>query len=103
MQGQASHFHTFAPVEIPYAKKRYLDETERLYGVLEIRLADRDYLVGPGKGVYTIADINAQPWIAGHKFAGIETLDKWPNLKQWFERIADRPEVKAGFDVPSQS
>jgi len=100
MQGQANHFHSFAPVDVPYAKKRYLDETERLYGVLEIRLADREYLVGPGKGVYTIADMNAQPWIAGHEHAGIETLDRWPHMKRWFERIAGRPEVQAGFSVP---
>jgi len=100
MQGQANHFHSFAPVEIPYAQKRYMDETERLYGVMEIRLAERDHLVGLGKGVYTIADINAQPWIAGHQFAGIDTLDKWPNLKRWFERVSDRPGVKAGFTVP---
>ncbi|KAF8221041.1 glutathione S-transferase [Tricholoma matsutake] len=100
MAGQANHFHSFAPVKIPYAQKRYFDETERLYGVLEIRLADRDYLVGPGKGVYTIADMNAQPWIAGHNFAGIDTLDKWPGMKRWFERIAKRPEVIAGSSVP---
>ncbi|RDB17875.1 Disulfide-bond oxidoreductase YfcG [Hypsizygus marmoreus] len=101
MSGQASHFRSAAPVEIPYAQQRYTDETERLYGVLEIRLADRDYLAGPGKGVYTIADMNAQPWVAGHRYVGIESLDKWPNLKRWFDEVAERPGVKAGFAVPA--
>ncbi|KAF8194235.1 glutathione S-transferase C-terminal-like protein [Pholiota molesta] len=80
MQGQSNHFNSFAPVDIPYAKKRYLDETERLFGVLQLRLAERDFLAGEGKGKYTIADMNAFPWIAGHKFSGIESLDKWPAL-----------------------
>lgn len=62
MQGQANHFHRAAPEDIPYGKKRYLDETKRLYEVLNIRLNGRDYLAGPGKGVYSIADINVFPW-----------------------------------------
>jgi glutathione S-transferase len=75
-----NHFNRSAPEDIPYAKKRtwpntvvsdlitdkfmigYLDETKRLYGVLEIRLANRDWLVGPGRGKFTIADIKAFPW-----------------------------------------
>ncbi|PPR05367.1 hypothetical protein CVT24_007981 [Panaeolus cyanescens] len=73
-----------APVELPYAIKRYFDETERLYSVLEIRLADRDFLAGPGKGQYSLADINAFPWIAGHEFSGIENLKKWPKLNTNF-------------------
>lgn len=65
MQGQANHFVKHAPEDIPYAKKRYLDETRRLYGVLEIRLSEdggRDYLAGQGKGKYSLADIKAAPW-----------------------------------------
>jgi glutathione S-transferase len=62
MQGQANHFRNAAPEDIPYAKKRYLDETKRLYGVLEIRLANRDYLAGAGKGKYSIADTKAFSW-----------------------------------------
>ncbi|KAL0949761.1 hypothetical protein HGRIS_009800 [Hohenbuehelia grisea] len=62
MQGQANHFGRFAPEKVPYAIKRYLDETKRLYGVLEIRLKDRDWLAGPGKGKYSLADINVIPW-----------------------------------------
>ena len=81
----ANHFNKFAPEDIPYAKKRqlywhvpqglkltrhlpthigYLDETKRLYGVLEIRLQNRDWLAGPGAGVFSIADINVFPWSA---------------------------------------
>ncbi|TFK40619.1 glutathione S-transferase [Crucibulum laeve] len=101
MQGQANHFQRFAPVDIPYAKKRYLEETERLYGVLQMRLETREYLAGPDKGTYSIADINAYPWIAGHGFCGIENLDSWPALKAWFDRISERPQVQAGMQVPN--
>ncbi|KAI0637871.1 glutathione S-transferase C-terminal-like protein [Trametes polyzona] len=100
MQGQANHFNKYAPEDIPYAKKRYTEETKRLYSVLEIRLQDRDWLVGPGRGVYTIADINVIAWIRFHKIAGIETLDEWPRLKDWVERATSRPAFQAGVQVP---
>lgn len=61
MMGQAAHFK-FASEKIPYAVKRYQDETKRLLGVLEIRLKDREYLAGPGKGKYSLADFNAWTW-----------------------------------------
>ena len=57
MQGQANHFYRLAKERIPYPTQRYVGETERLYGVLDHQLKDRDYLVGPGKGKYSIADI----------------------------------------------
>ncbi|KAH9938451.1 glutathione S-transferase-like protein [Fomitopsis serialis] len=101
MQGQNHHFNRYAPEDIPYAKQRYLDETKRLYGVLEIRLSqDRDWLAGPGRGTYSLADINVFPWIRIHKWAMIEELNEWPNLKAWVERIAARDPVKAGVAVP---
>ncbi|KAI0370215.1 glutathione S-transferase C-terminal-like protein [Pilatotrama ljubarskyi] len=100
MQGQANHFNKYAPEDIPYAKKRYTEETKRLYGVLEIRLQDRDYLAGPGRGVYSLADLNVIPWIRFHKIAGIETLDEWPRLKAWVERSVARPGFQAGITVP---
>ncbi|RPD74359.1 glutathione S-transferase C-terminal-like protein [Lentinus tigrinus ALCF2SS1-7] len=84
MQGQANHFNKYAPEDIPYAKKRYTEETKRLYSVIEIRLTEnggRDWLAGPGRGRYTLADLNVIPWIRFHKIAGIETLDQWPALK----------------------
>ncbi|KAG6812315.1 hypothetical protein H0H92_003399 [Tricholoma furcatifolium] len=98
-QPLANHFNRFAPESIPYAKKRYLDETKRLYGVLEIRLKDRDWLAGPGRGKFTIADIKTFPWVRGHTFAGIETLDEFPNVKAWLERALERPAVKRGLEV----
>ncbi|KAH9921279.1 glutathione S-transferase C-terminal-like protein [Amylocystis lapponica] len=100
MQGQSNHFNKYAPEDIPYAKKRYLEETKRLYGVLEIRLTDRDWLAGPGRGVYSIADINVLAWIRFHKFAGIETVDQWPRLKVWLESALARPGFQAGIAVP---
>ncbi|KAI0647744.1 glutathione S-transferase C-terminal-like protein [Trametes meyenii] len=100
MQGQANHFVRFAPEDIPYAKKRYLDETKRLYGVLNMRLESRDWLAGHDRGSYSIADINAFPWVSGHGFCGIETLDEWPSVKAWVERTRERPAVMVGMQVP---
>ncbi|KAH9943115.1 glutathione S-transferase C-terminal-like protein [Epithele typhae] len=101
MQGQANHFNHFAPEDIPYAKKRYLNETKRLYGVLEIRLQDRDWLAGPGRGVYSLADINVVPWIRIHNYAGIESLDEWPRVKAWVEAALARPAFQVGIKVPA--
>ncbi|KII90912.1 hypothetical protein PLICRDRAFT_63674, partial [Plicaturopsis crispa FD-325 SS-3] len=80
MQGQANHFRHSAPEKIPYGEKRYTDETKRLHGVLELRLAavPREWLVG---GKYSVTDINVFPWVRIHTYARIETLDEWPNVK----------------------
>lgn len=59
----------------------YLEETKRLYGVLEIRLANRDWLAGPGRGKVSIADLNVIPWVRIHKYAGVESIDEFPNVK----------------------
>ncbi|GBE79238.1 glutathione S-transferase C-terminal-like protein [Sparassis latifolia] len=100
MQGQSNHFQRYAPEVVPYAKKRYLDETKRLYGVLEIRLTDRDWLAGPGRGTYSIADINVLAWIRFHQIAGVESLDEWPHVKGWLAKALERPGFQAGIKVP---
>lgn len=102
MQGQSNHFNRFAPESIPYAKNRYLEETKRLYGVLQLRLADRDWLAGHGRGKYSLADIKAFPWVRIHAFAGVESLDEWPAVKAWVERVGARPGVVAGLKVAGQ-
>ena len=70
--------------------------------VLEIGLKDRDYLVGPGRGTYSVADLNVFPWIRFHDYSGVaETLDEWPNVKAWVARILERPAVAKGIKVPN--
>jgi len=101
MQGQATHFVRYAPEDIPYGKKRYIDETARLYNVLNIRLEGREYLAGPGKGRVSVADLNVLPWVRRHQYAGIDNLDAVPNTKAWVERLLARPGVSAGLKVPS--
>jgi len=103
MQGQAHHFVRYAVDDIPYAKKRYLDETKRLYGVLDKRLQGRDYLAGSGRGIYSFADMNCFPWIRVWPWAGVDTIDPFPNLRAWMERIEARPATKRGLDVPVHS
>ncbi|KAG2348822.1 glutathione S-transferase-like protein [Suillus weaverae] len=100
MQGQSHHFRHYAPEDVPYGKKRYGDEVVRLYGVLDIGLKGRDYLVGPGAGKLSVADVNVLPWVRYHKHAGVETLDAFPNLKAWLDRLQERETVKAGIAVP---
>ncbi|OAX43905.1 glutathione S-transferase [Rhizopogon vinicolor AM-OR11-026] len=100
MQGQVHHFQYYALEDVPYGKKRYGDEVVRLYGVVNIGLEGRDYLVGPGTGKLSVADLNIMPWVRLHKYAGVETLDAFPNLKGWLDRLLDREPVKAGLAVP---
>ena len=92
MHGQAGHFVNAAPEHIPYAIKRYQDETRRLYEVLETRLADRDYLAGE----YSIADIATYPWVAAD-YAGIDKSGL-PNVNAWLERVGSRPAVQRGMN-----
>ncbi len=89
MAGQNGHFNTYAPEKIPYAMERYVNETNRLYGVMNKRLADRAYLAGD----YSIADIASYPWIVPHERHG-QNLDDFPHLKRWFEAIKARPAVQ---------
>ncbi|KAI0722965.1 glutathione S-transferase C-terminal-like protein [Earliella scabrosa] len=101
MQGQAHHFNRFATEDIPYGKQRYTEETKRLYSVLEIRLQDRDWLAGPGRGTFSIADMNAIPWVRRHPFAAIPSLDPWPRVKAWVEAGDARPGFRAGTQTPA--
>jgi GSH-dependent disulfide-bond oxidoreductase len=93
--GQTHHFRRFAPERIPYAIERYEKEAARLYGVLDRRLGDSEYLAG----AYSIADISTFPWIARHDWQGI-ALDAFPNVKRWFAAISARPAVQRGMQVP---
>jgi glutathione S-transferase len=102
MQGQANHFYRLAKERIPYPTQRYVGETERLYGILDSHLADREYIVGPGKGQYSIADIANFSWVNVSYFAGVD-LTKFPNLEKWWGRINERPAVQKGTSVPSES
>lgn len=93
MAGQNHHFSGSAPEKLPYAIKRYVDETARLYGVLDKRLANRDFVAGD----YSIADMAIYPWIVPHKNQG-QDLNDFPNLKRWFAMMAARPAVKRAYD-----
>ena len=87
MAGQNHHFGTYAPEKLPYAIDRYVKETNRLYGVLDHRLRDRAFVAG---ATYTIADMASYPWIVPHERQG-QDLDNFPNLKRWFQAVAERP------------
>jgi len=93
MAGQAGHFNVYAPQKVPYALERYTRETKRLYGVLNDRLARREYIAGD----YSIADIACFPWIVPHAAHG-QQLDGFPHLRRWFEAIAARPATIKAYD-----
>jgi GST-like protein len=93
MAGQNHHFSNYAPEKLPYAINRYVSETNRLYGVLNKRLADRPFIAG----TYSIADIAAYPWIVPYKNQG-QSLEDFPHLKRWFETIRNRPAVVRAYD-----
>ncbi|CAG8973496.1 hypothetical protein HYALB_00002821 [Hymenoscyphus albidus] len=101
MQGQANHFLRFTKEKIQYPIQRYVGETERLYGILNTQLASRDYLVGPGRGKYSIADIASFSWVNFSYMSGITLSTQFPHVHRWWKSINDRPAVQAGLAVPS--
>jgi GST-like protein len=94
MAGQLGHFMNYAEDKIDYAIQRYADEYNRLLGVLNRQLADRDYLAEE----YSVADIATWPWVRSHERLG-QALDEFPHVQRWFDAIAGRPAVQAGIDV----
>jgi GSH-dependent disulfide-bond oxidoreductase len=95
MAGQAHHFRIYAPDKIGYAVDRYTKECNRLYGVLNKRLADRAFVAGDE---YGIADMASYPWIVPHERQG-QTLEDFPNLKRWFEAIKGRPATIRAYEI----
>ncbi|MCF2522265.1 glutathione binding-like protein [Bradyrhizobium sp. G127] len=94
MAGQNHHFSAYAPEKIPYAIDRYVNETNRLYGVLNKRLADRDYVAGD----YSIADMAAYPWIVPYERQG-QKLEDFPHLKRWFDTIKAKPATVRAYEL----
>jgi GST-like protein len=100
MAGQANHFNMYAPQfnpveQLTYGQRRYSNEVNRLFGVLNKRLADREFIAG----TYSIADIACWPWVVGFRNFG-QTLDDFTNLKRWFEKsVGERPAVVKGKSV----
>ena len=92
MAGQNHHFSQYAPEKIPYAVERYVKETERLYGVLDDRLADRPFLAGE----YSIADMACYPWVVPYEKQG-QNLGDFPHVARWFETIRARPAVVRAY------
>lgn len=94
--GQVHHFVRAAKEQVPYAIERYTKETRRLYGVLDARLGQVEYLAGD----YSIADIATYPWVARHEWHRTD-LNDFTNVKRWFDAIAARPAVQRGMKVPA--
>ena len=95
--GQVHHFVKYNKGKAPYAEERYLKEAHRLYGVLERRLADREFVADE----YSIADIAIWPWISRFEWQTID-LDQYANVKRWYVAIARRPAVERGYHVPKR-
>ena len=93
MAGQNHHFSHYAPEKLPYAIDRYVNETNRLYGVLDTRLADRPFVAGEA---YSIADMASYPWIVPYERQG-QKLEDFPNLKRWFEDDSGPAGHRAGL------
>ena len=93
MAGQNHHFSKYAPEKIEYAIKRYVNETGRLYAVLNKQLTDREFIAGE----YSIADIACYPWIVPYESQS-QNLDDFPNLKRWFETIKKRPSTIRAYE-----
>ncbi|MBT5681884.1 MAG: glutathione S-transferase [Gammaproteobacteria bacterium] len=95
MLGQVHYFKKYNSGKSVYAEERFYKEARRLYGVLDHRLGEVEYLAGE----YSIADMATWPWISRFEWQQI-TLTEYPNVKRWYTQIANRPAVQKGYDVP---
>jgi GSH-dependent disulfide-bond oxidoreductase len=95
--GQVHHFVKYNKGKSPYAEERYLKEAHRLYGVLDRRLADREFVADD----YSIADIAIWPWISRYEWQTVD-LAQYSNVKRWYVAIANRPAVQRGYHVPKK-
>jgi GST-like protein len=95
MLGQVHHFVKYNPGKAPYAEERYSKEAARLYGVLNKRLENNEFVAGD----YSIADIAIWPWISRFEWQQMD-LNTYPNVKRWYETIAARPAVQKGYKIP---
>ena len=94
MLGQNHHFSRFAPERIPYATERYVNETKRLYGVLDKQLVGQDYVTGE----YSIADMAIFPWLLRYEWQGIDLAD-YPEVSRYIERMQARPAVQKALAI----
>jgi len=92
--GQTGYFLNRAPEPEPNAVERFVNEAERLYGVVDRRLAEAEFLAG----AYSIADIASYPWMRNHQRFGLDIGD-FPNVQRWLQTIAERPAVFRGLEV----
>ena len=95
MHGQANVFYRYFPEKIPSVISRYQNETKRLFGVMDTRLKESEFLAGD----YSIADMACYPWVAQHDWCGL-TLDEHRHLLRWFEALGRRSKVQIGMKVP---
>ena len=91
--GQAHHFRRAAPEKVPYAINRFTTETRRLWGVLDDRLKDQEWIAA---NEFSIADIAIFPWAMRHEWQGI-SLEEFPNVKRWYDKVDERPGVRRGL------
>ncbi len=99
MLGQVHHFVKYNSGKSAYAEERYSNEAKRLYGVLDKRLEGRDFVAGAGRGEYSIADMAIWPWVSRFDWQQID-LNAYPNVRDWYVRIAERPAVQRGYQIP---
>ena len=99
MLGQVHHFVKFNPGKSEYAERRYRNEADRLYGVMNERLENSPYLAG---AEYSIADMATWPWISRYEWQEIDFAD-FPNVRRWYVDIARRPAVQRGYHVPRKT
>ena len=95
MAGQAHHFMNYAPEDVPYGKKRYVNENKRLLGVLDKQLAEREFVAKE----YSVADMAIYPWVKGSDSVGIDWQNEFSNVATWAKRVAERPAVQKVYEI----